>query len=113
MVLPRRLVIGLLLTNALQTIFTESKGVKVHIKRLVFTNTGSTAANLTVYLAPSATAATAQYCIRQLKVLAPGDAWICAEAENQIVEAGGTVQVTSDQAAIIAATMSGYEESIP
>jgi len=96
----KRLIDGAQMTGAPTTYFTATATTVV--KRLLLCNTTIGAVACTVYLVPSADVAGAANTIISSRQVTAGETLICPEAENMVLEIGGTIQAKGSNVSILA-----------
>ena len=87
----KRLIDGATLTGSVATYYLSPSSTTTIIKKLPIVNTTAGAINCTIYLVPDGSAG-ATNTITSAKSIAAGETWSCPDAENMVLEAGGTIQ---------------------
>ena len=87
----KRLINGAVMTGSNVTYYASPTGTTTVIKKLPIVNTTAGAVNVTIYLVPSGSAGVAN-TITSAKSVAAGETWSCPDAENMVLEAGGSIQ---------------------
>lgn len=107
MVVAQRIIEGSVLGTSVATYFTSPTNVKTLIKKLTFTNTSANAVKVTVYLVPPSGSAQDSNCVRKERIIAVNETYECYEAENHLLEAGGSIQALADAANSVTIMASG------
>lgn len=97
----KRLIDGATLTGSVATYYLSPSNKTTVIKKLPIVNTTAGAVNCTIYLVPSGTAG-ATNTITSAKSIAVGETWSCPDAENMVLEQGGTIQALGNGLTIMA-----------
>ena len=96
-----RLIAGSALTGSVATYYAVPTGSKTVIKKLPIVNTTAGSINVTIYLVPSGTAG-ATNTITSARTITAGETWSCPDAENMVLESGGSIQALGDGLTIMA-----------
>ena len=99
---PKRLINGSTLTGSAATYYTAPDSTKTVIKKLPIVNTTAGAVACTIYLVVSGGTAGSTNTIAYSKSVAAGETWSCPDAENMVLEAGGTIQALGTGLTIMA-----------
>lgn len=113
MVVSKRFVEGSQLTTGAVAYYTAQNvaGVKSLIKKATVCNTTASAATVTVYLVPSGGSPAAANTIVSARPVAAGQTLELYEVENQVLEAGDTLQALASAGTAITLAVSGVELS--
>lgn len=89
------------LAIAVGTLYTAPANTRSIIKKLTFTNASAGALLVTVYLVPSAGAASDANILIHEQSIASGECFECFQAQGQVLQAGGTLQANASGATSI------------
>ncbi len=103
-----RFIDGETITASVSTGYTAGTGLTAVIHKLAITNRESSDITVTIYLVPTGTASNDNLVANQ-QTIAPNDTWICVAAEEQVLEAGGTIQYICDTPDAASVICSGIE----
>ena len=92
----QRLINGEIMTSTAAVYYTVASQTKCVIKKLVFCNTTLGSVNVTIYLVPNAGTVGDDNTLIDGKQLIAGQTWSCPDAENMVLEAGGSIHALGD-----------------
>ena len=89
-----------------------AENVTARIGAFTATNTGASAASLSVYLVQSGQSVAAGTTIIQNRLISPGETYRCPELIGHVIESGGQVYTSASLGATITVRASGVEISL-
>jgi len=105
----KRLIDGTQLTDAVTLYYEAPVKTKTLIKKIVLVNNHAAAVTVNLYLPVIATAAGAPNMILKEKTIPSGRSYEVTEAENQVLEAGGSIQAIASDGGAVSIVASGVE----
>lgn len=107
--LAKKLFTPVQLASSVAAYYTSPASTTTVIKKLVFTNTDSTAHTVTVYLVTSGDAAANSNTLVKAVPVAPGDTYECFESEGMVLAAGDSLQAFADAGTAVTIQASGVQ----
>lgn len=105
---PQRLVGPEFLANSITTYATVPAGAQVRISKAVARNTDTVPRSVSIYLAPTSAAATTED-LQVTRVLAAGESYELYQVEDQVLDAGMTIQAQASAADVVTLYISGVQ----